>query len=85
MVEMAVLFGHSRAIVIYESGRLDQLIGPIEIIFLLPLGRSVCGVHTRRFETGEEERRSAEAIENWAVIGHRFRGIIYTWTGGKVV
>lgn len=31
--------GHSRAIVIYESGRLDQLIGPIEIIFLLPGGR----------------------------------------------
>lgn len=54
---MAVLFGHSRAIVIYESGRLDQLIGPIEIIFLLPLGRGVCGVHTRRFET----RKNAEA------------------------
>ena len=45
-------------------------------------------MHTRRFETVEEERRSAEAIENWAVIGHRFRGIIYTWTegrGGKIV
>lgn len=40
-------------------------------------------MHTRRFETVEEERRSAEAIENWAVIGHRFRGIIYTWTGGR--
>lgn len=58
---------HSCAIVIYEDGPLDQLIGPIEIIFL-PLpppreGKSAACTRVR-FETVEEEQRSAGAIEN---------------------
>lgn len=60
MVETAVLFGHSRAIVIYEGGRLDQLIGPIEIIFLPPEGGKVCGAHASIRNCGgrTQKRRS---------------------------
>lgn len=51
---------YSGAIVIYEGGRLDQLIGPIEIIFLLPGGGKVCGAHASIRNCGgrTQKRRS---------------------------